>query len=179
MAKTLPSRFNPDLVGRDGTRFEVTVPIDRFERLRGILASPEGEVRASATFSRRKDHVVVAGRLRADWPLTCQRCLEPMTASIDEPYELVFVDSEAAARELPKALDPVVLDDTGQIRLVDLLEDELMLHVPAIPKHEDGARCVDAERSFGDVDAAVAEEAEGRKNPFAVLKDLKRPDGLH
>jgi len=172
MVKTLPARFNPDLMARDGTRHEVMVPIARFERLSGILASDEGDVSASATFSRRKDHVVVAGRLRTGWSLVCQRCLEPMTVSIDEPYELVFVESEAAARELPRTLDPVVLDETGQIRLVDLLEDELMLHVPAIPKHDEDERCVDAERSFGNVDAALAEEAEGKKNPFDVLKDL-------
>lgn len=172
MVKTLPARFNPDLVARDGTRYEVTVPISRFERLSGILASDDGAVSASATFSRRKSHIFVAGRLRADWPLVCQRCLKPMIVPIDEPYELVFVDSEGAARELPKALDPVLLDDSGQIRLVDLLEDELMLHVPAIPKHEESADCVHVERSFGDVDAALAEEAEERRNPFDILKDL-------
>lgn len=172
MAKTLPARFNPDLMARDGTRYEVTVPVERFTRLRDILASADGDVSATATFSRRKDHIVVAGRLRADWPLTCQRCIEPMIVAIDEPYELVFVESDAAARELPKSLDPVVLDETGQIRLVDLLEDELMLHVPTIPKHAEGEDCVDAERSFGDVDAAAVEESEGKKNPFAVLKDL-------
>jgi len=172
MAKTLPARFNPDLMARDGTRYEVTVPLEAFERLPGILASCEGAVSASASFSRRKDHIAVSGRLAATWPLVCQRCLEPMSTTIDEPYELVFVESEEAARKLPKALDPVVLDETGQIRLVDVLEDELMLHVPAVPRHDNHATCVETERSFGNVDAAIAEEAEGKKNPFDVLKDL-------
>ena len=175
MVKTLPARFNPDLMVRDGTRHEAIVPIRRFPRLADILASDEGEIRASASFSRRKDHIVIAGRLTADWPLVCQRCLEPMRVSIDEPYELVFVESEAAARELPKALDPVVLDDAGQIHVVDLFEDELILHVPAIPRHEDGESCTDAELSFGDVpEPGDGAEGDGRRerNPFDVLKDL-------
>ena len=92
-----------------------------------------------------------------------------MSVAVDEPYELVFVESDAAARDLPKALDPVVLDETGQIRAVDLIEDELMLHVPTIPKHDEDGDCVDAERSFGD---APAEEPESRRGPFDVLRNL-------
>ena len=174
MVKTLPARFNPDLMSRDGTRYEATMPVRQFARLRDILASDEGEVRATALFSRRKDHIVVSGRLRAEWPLVCQRCLEPMTVAIDEPYELVFVESEALARELPKELDPVVLDESGQIHRTDLFEDELMLHVPLIPRHDDPDDCTDAERSFGEVPEPEndAGDGEGRKNPFDVLKDL-------
>jgi len=172
MAKTLPERFNPDLMARDGTRYEAMVPIREFERLRTILASNDGEVRATAVFSRRKDHIVVGGRIHVAWPLECQRCLEPMTVAIDEPYEFVFVESERAARVLPEALDPVVLDENGQIRVVDLLEDELILHVPAIPKHDDLAECTDAERSFGEVEAESTGDGEGRRNPFDVLKNL-------
>ena len=172
MVKTLPARFDPDLMDRDGTRYEATLSVRHFPRLAALLASPDGEVRVSASFSRRKDHIVVAGRLRADWPLECQRCLEPITVAIDEPYELVFVDSERAAGELPEELDPVVLDDGGRIRAIDLFEDELMLHVPSFPRHEEGARCASAERSFGELPSEVAEEGSGRTNPFGVLKDL-------
>lgn len=154
------------------------MPLSRFPRLVRILASDEGEVHASATFSRRKDHIVVAGRIRASWPLDCQRCLEPMRLDVDEPYELVFVDSEAEARDLPDAFDPVVLDDAGQIHLVDLFEDELILRVPAIPKHEEGSACELRARELGVLDEESLDEptedavGEARRNPFDVLKNL-------
>lgn len=182
MAKTLPARFDPDLVVRDGTRFEVVMPFRQFPRLLELLASDEGDVHASATFSRRKDHIVVAGRLRVSWPLECQRCLESMQVDVNEPYELVFVDSDEEAGALPDVLDPVVLDDNGQIRLIDLFEDELILHVPNIPRHDVDSDCARLARERGVIDAAALERDDAsadpsadpsKRNPFEVLKDLK------
>lgn len=181
MVKSLPSRFNPDLIARDGTRFETEVPLDQLPRLSALLLLDVEGVSVSlpiispvisALFSRRKDVIVVNGRIRASYPLQCQRCLEPMVTTIDEPYELVFVGDEQAAEKLSKGLDPVILDDKGYIRVVDLFEDELILHVPAIPKHAEGERCVPGDRQFGELPAAVKEDEEGRRRPFEVLKDL-------
>ena len=169
MAKPLPDRFDPDLMARDGTRHEAVVPVARFERLVAILASDAGEVQASARFSRREDHVVVAGRVRASLALLCQRCLEPMVLEVDEPYELTCVESEAAARALAEELDPVVLDDAGRITIVALLEDELILHVPLIARHPEAARCAPPEHSFGG--EGIEPEA-GPSRPFDALRNL-------
>ena len=171
MVKPLLDRFNPDLMARDGARHEATVPVARFERLGAILASDEGVVHVVASFSRREHHIVVAGRLRSGLRLRCQRCLEPMVLDVDEPYELTFVATEAAARALPDALDPVVLDDAGQITIVAMLEDELILHVPLIARHPDGARCAPAEASFGG-EGIEPEAGTERARPFDALKDL-------
>ncbi|PID60856.1 MAG: hypothetical protein CSB44_09160 [Gammaproteobacteria bacterium] len=177
MVKQLPVRFNPDQLAADNSRFEAEIPFERFARLKALLAaSPTGEVdgvvRASAMFSHRKDNVAVSGRLTTEFPLVCQRCLEPMVLPVDVSYELIFVADEAAAEALPEPLDPVVLDEHGHISQVDLFEDELMLAVPDYPRHGEGENCVDPEQSFGAVDAAVEHEQEGRQRPFEVLRDL-------
>ncbi len=179
MVKPLPSRFNPDLLARDGTRYEVDVPQAQFTRLSTLLSSAEHSVRATAGFSRREDHIVVSGRLKTDFSAECQRCLEPMVLSIDEPFELVFVDSEAAAQQLTKELDPVILDETGQIHVVDLFEDELILHIPEVPKHAADQACELLDISIANVsvvdEAEVAmetQDTETRQRPFDVLKNL-------
>ena len=171
MAKTLPSRFNPDLMARDGARFHATVPLARFERLCAVLNSTEGEVHATAGFSRRKDHIVVSGRLSADFSLQCQRCVSPMILPIDEPYELVFVEDVVAAGALAEGLEPVVLDDTGQIRVIDLYEDELILHVPLIARHAQVADCAELPIEVG---SFVVEDEPGaaKPKPFDVLRKL-------
>lgn len=172
MAKPLPERFNPDLMTRDGTRHEAVLPIARFPRLVTLLASDVGEVHVDATFSRREDHIVVAGRLRTALTLQCQRCLEPMLLDVDEPYELTFVVSDAAAQALPDELDPVVTDDTGQITTVALYEDELILHVPLVARHADPGQCGPVQASFGG-EAIDPDEAEGgKRRPFDALRDL-------
>ena len=155
------------------------MPQAQFTRLSTMLSSAEHSVRATAGFSRRKDHIVISGRLKTDFAAECQRCLEPMVHSIDEPFELVFVDNEAAAQQLAKELDPVILDETGQIHVVDLFEDELILHVPEVPKHAGENACELVDVSFGNISAEAeaevtpqAEDNQSRQRPFDVLKNL-------
>lgn len=169
MVKALPQRFNPDLLARDGTRFELVLPQSQLKRLGDMLASDDNDVQITALFSRRKDHIVISGRLKTRFALICQRCLESMDVDISEPFELIFVESEQKADDLPKELDPVVLDDQGHIHVVDLFEDEVILHVPEVPKHSDMSVCNQGPTEFGDL---PAEMEEGKPNPFAALKNL-------
>lgn len=169
MVKALPQRFNPDLLARDGTRFELVLPQSQMPRLSDILSSSDNDVQVTALFSRRKDHILINGRLNTRFRLECQRCLEPLDVDISEPFELVFVENEQKASELPNELDPVILDETGQIHVVDLFEDEVILHVPDIPKHSDMTVCTLDQTVFGELPADVEE---GKPNPFEALKNL-------
>ena len=170
MVKVLPQRFNPDLLARDGTLFELSLPQSQMKRLATVLLSTEHDIQCSARFSRRKDIIVVNGRIRTVFALTCQRCLEPMTFDVDEPYELVFVENEEKAEALPDKLDPVIMDEHGHIHVVDLFEDEVILHVPDVPRHAASATCRVAKTEFGDLPSDVDES---KPNPFDALKDLQ------
>ena len=170
MAKVLPQRFNPDLLARDSTLYEVVIPQRQMQRLGNIVSSVDHDVVCSARFSRRKEHIVVSGTIKTTFDVQCQRCLESMSVPVEDTYEFIFVENEEKAEALPKQLDPVILDEHGQIHVVDLFEDEVILHVPDIPRHEDSANCRIAKAEFGEV-AVDAEE--GKPNPFNALKDLR------
>lgn len=170
MVKALPQRFNPDLLARDGTRFEIVMPQTQMTRLAGILASAEHDLHCTALFSRRKEHIVISGKIRTSFVVQCQRCLEDMQIDIDESFELVFVENEERAEALPKQFDPVILDEHGHIHVVDLFEDEVILHVPEIPKHADDEACRVAKTEFGSLPKDVEE---GKPNPFDTLKNLQ------
>lgn len=170
MVKALPQRFNPDLLARDSTRFEIVIPQEHMKRLGDILTSTEHDIHCTAMFSRRKDHIAVNGRIRTSFAVECQRCLESMNVEIDEPYELVFVDNEERAEALPQQLDPVILDEHGNINVVDLFEDEVILHVPDVPRHTDLSMCDVKKTEFGTL---PADAEEGKPNPFDALKNLQ------
>ncbi len=177
MVKPIPSRFNPDLLARDSTQYSLNLPLGQFGRLRELLLDDTAELQAVFRFSRRKNTVLVAGTLKTSFTLECQRCLEPMQLLVEEPFELAFAKTEAAAQEMPEGLDPVVLDDNGQIHVVDLFEDELILHLPAVALHAQLDECkadfiqenIGTEEQVGKNDAVETTE---RKNPFDVLKNL-------
>lgn len=176
MVKPIPSRFNPDLLARETTQYSANLPLGQFSRLRQLLlddsSAETAEMSAVFRFSRRKKMVLVAGRIKASYHLQCQRCLDPMQHDIDEPFELVFAKTEAEAQEMSEAFDPVVLDDNGQIHIVDLFEDELILHLPTVPRHASVGEC---KTDYIQDEAAVedsAGEQRAKKNPFDVLKNL-------
>ncbi len=171
MVKPTPSRFNPDLLARDPALYRVSLPLQQFKRLQEFLLDATGNMTAELRFSIRQKTPMVAGRLKATYVMQCQRCLEPVKYQLDEPFELAFAKDEILAREMPDALDPVVLDDTGQIHVVDLFEDELILHVPTVPRHTDSDTCVMQQQSFGEVEGDESATSTGRK-AFDVLKNL-------
>lgn len=107
---------------------------------------------------------------RATVRLTCQRCLQPL----DEPLHVVhsyrFVaDETAAEREDEDAEEDVLAwPARGQLDLVGLVEDELILALPLVPRHDHCPQPLTAPAQPDDGAAAA------RENPFAALAALKQ-----
>ena len=170
MVKRAPSRFNPDLLAREDVRFEAELPLSQFPRLSELLLENQANLVANFDVHERKSHRVVRGSLSFEAVMQCQRCMEPFSSVIQANFELVCVNTQDEANALPDALDPVVLDENGQLHLVDLLEEDALLQLPDIPKHENDASCQPDEHSFGEIQNT---EETQKPNPFGALKDLK------
>jgi uncharacterized protein len=100
--------------------------------------------------------------------LECQRCLQPMRLPVHAERRIFFVDGEDAAAALDAESEDDVLASTPAFDLAELIEDELLLGLPLVPRHE---RCPEPlPRAFVEDDPATAPA----DNPFAVLAALKR-----
>lgn len=170
MVKRAPSRFNPDLLAREAVRYEAELPISQFPRLAELVLDTDETLVANFDVNERKSHCVVRGALTFNAVMQCQRCMEPFSSAVQANFELVCVKSQDEANALPDALDPVVLDENGQLHLVDLLEEDALLQLPDIPKHEQDDTCRPDEHSFGEIQNIDDNQ---KPNPFGVLKDLK------
>lgn len=105
---------------------------------------------------------------RTELPLTCQRCLQPMEASISVDRSFRFVADEATAAAEDDASEEDVLALSRAFDLVELLEDELLMELPTVPRHEvcpEPVRLTAADDDF--------EAAPEKVNPFASLAQLK------
>lgn len=110
--------------------------------------------------------------LRASVPVTlqCQRCLQPVSQSLDVDRHFRFVGSEQEAERLDEIADEDVLVLMPRLDLHQLVEDELILALPLVPRHE--GRCpVPLPLP---VDDLLAESAPP-PNPFAALAALRTP----
>lgn len=103
---------------------------------------------------------------RAQLALTCQRCLQPVETLAHAQRSFQFVATEALAAAIDADSDDDVLVLCRTLNLVELIEDELLLALPLVPRHP---VCPQPLTPPGDV-----EPFEERAHPFAVLGELKR-----
>ena len=103
-------------------------------------------------------------------PQTCQRCLGPVDVPVAFEREFRFVASEEVAAVEDEASEEDVLVLSRDFNLLELVEDELLMALPAVPKHEACPSTVKLQVA----DADFVEEAQEKPNPFAVLEQLKK-----
>ncbi len=146
-APLLPERVEPYRLARQGRTLRGAVAAASLPRLAEAVSALEGDAEAELGFALDAAGVPHAtGRVRARVRLVCQRCLEPMTLAIDAPLRVGFARSEAAAAALPEAYEPVVVGAEEELALAGLVEDELLLALPIVPRHAAGEPCPGRER---------------------------------
>lgn len=152
------------VLAAQGTVVERDFPLAEFARLRDRLAEPAG--RATMRLTLRRIDGVPTGRLvvSAAASLVCQRCLQPMMTELCSESDVAFAAGED--ERVPGGFE-LVAGDPKRVDLAALVEDELLLALPPIPRHAAGETCRLPE-------AATAEPAAApeMRRPFAGLKDL-------
>lgn len=171
-----PQRLDVALLAREGERVEGQWRLAQLERLSEACVAPAGDaplepVAWSAEGETRTRpgaqpqvwlHVVADG---AVW-LQCQRCLQPMREPlhVERSYRFVRDEAQAEAEDLDSEEDVLALQRTHDLQ--ELVEDELILALPLVPRHE-----VCPEPLPLPVDDLEESPAE---SPFAKLAALKR-----
>nr|AIA11058.1 putative ACR, COG1399 [uncultured bacterium] len=122
------------LAGRHG-ELGGELELDKLPRLAGLLQSADGSVRASLRFRQRGEGgLAVTLEYETTVLLLCQRCLEPYHERLANRVEMALVDEGADEASLPEGLEPVEMDN-GRLLPVGLVEDELIVSIPLVPKH--------------------------------------------
>lgn len=173
-----PRRLDVGALARAGERIEGRWPLASFERLQDALhperrAAGDGEVAWSASGEQKTPRGAEPQpwlhlQAEAVLGLECQRCLGPVETLVRVDRAFRFVRDEATAEEEDPDSDEDLLVLGRWLDLQVLLEDELLLALPLVPRHE---RCPDPPpMSAGEAD--LEKDAE-KPNPFAALAQLK------
>ncbi|MFA7503757.1 MAG: DUF177 domain-containing protein [Burkholderiaceae bacterium] len=166
------ARIDIDRLVRRAETLSGSWPLAGFERLGTLLAGPGDEVRWRASARRRPrpeggDDTYLGLAIEAILPVPCVRCLGPVDIEVNDSREFLLVADEETAERLddPESELEVVAADVP-FRLADLVEDELILAVPPLPRH---AEC---ELPAGHGGEADAESPAQPRHPFADLRKL-------
>ncbi len=150
--------------------FTGRVPLSTFTRLAGLLADTEGDCRYEIEFGRDLSGLATVDLVaEAQLPLVCQRSLERFLLPVSVRQRLGLVADDAEESALPAEVEPALVGPDGALHPLELVEDELILAVPAFPVMPGS---VEVEAVWNDA-AAEADEDQPRTNPFAALVALK------
>jgi uncharacterized protein len=151
---------------REGRVLQGTLPVSGFERMQDLLVDTTGDLDFvlqgyKTEHGKYMLHLAVSGALL----LACQRCLLsiPLELDVDSLLELIPEGGDMSQDELE--------DDTrdflpvaGELNVVELVEDEILLNLPFAPMHQNCG-------------LPGADGVGERINPFAALAGLKgRPN---
>lgn len=154
-------------LAKAGDRLEGVLNLDLMQRATSLLKRPGGDVSYCLSFETDAEgRIIISIEIAAELEMSCQRCLQPMRVAVVRETDLAAVKDKAALEGLAAKYEPLLLAEQGQVSLIDLLEDELILAIPLAPLHEpeDCSASEDLERI----------RAEGKPSPFAELAKLKK-----
>jgi uncharacterized protein len=170
MSQRLPAQVDALRLAEAGGHLVGDVPLAGLKRIVPLLESAAGSAQVELEFGRDAQGVAyVRSRIEAELRLVCQRCLEPMAYQVDAETLFGIVGSALETERLSEQYEPLVVSDR-RLYIAELVEDELLLSLPIVPKHPED-ECPAADRlAQADEDADATDE---KDNPFAVLSRLK------
>ncbi|WP_197019181.1 YceD family protein [Thioalkalivibrio sp. HK1] len=110
--------------------------------------------------------------------LRCQRCLEPFDHRIDTRSHFRILSRKEDMQADPSAdsrASEILYCPEGRLMLEEVIEDEILLALPDIPKHEEGS-LPEGEicriPTLAAIDPAPSNSADPARSPFAALDSL-------
>ncbi len=173
MSGRLPELIDPFRLAEQRVLLDGELAFAAMPRLAAALADAEGGVQVHCEFGVDEQHArFVRIEVRGDLQLQCQRCMGLVAYPVQLTVALAIVGSEAAAERLLGDYEPLIVREE-RIPLAELIEDELLLALPVVARHADEQQCAPGDWVAG-APEDPGEEPAPRKNPFAVLGELKR-----
>jgi len=165
----LPITIDPFRSAQRGLTCEGVFKLSGMNRLLAMCETSSEQVKGKFDFNVDERGLnVISGTGSALVKLTCQRCTETFEHKLSADFVFSPVKNDEAAAELPSYYDAIELDENGEVNLLELVEDEFLLSIPLIPRHEPKDCLAPADSVWG----KLPEELE-KPNPFDVLKQLK------
>ena len=123
-------------------------------------------------FSRQLGQAVADLDVSAAPEVVCQRCMQPMRWPIKVKSRIALVSDYDAADRVPEGME-VFLVEADSISVRDLVDEEILLALPHVARHEEGSECADSKMQLPGQEAEADEADDPQvQKPFAQLGEL-------
>lgn len=165
----LPVFIDPLRAAQKRLDYQGVYVSEQLLRLASAVISIDSDVECVLSFAIDQQRLVVlTGSAQMQVTLRCQRCEQPFHYLLQSQYCVSPQLADEQAGQLPDSYEPIDVNEFGEIDLLALVEDEMILSLPVAPMH-DPENCEVSVRQM-----AFGELPEQPVSPFAVLASLKR-----
>lgn len=172
MAASKPEMVDVARLIAAGSDLQGRIPLQQLERLGSMLVETGGEVEYNLHFGRDEENrQMITGEVAATVVMECQRCLQPVSIRLDRPMAWECVWSERQFPNIAGGHDPYLMVEEP-VPLAGLVEDELILSLPLVARHEAHEVC--SPPAYGGDDNNLQEPDTREPHPLAELARLKR-----
>jgi uncharacterized protein len=159
------------LVGTE-TAIDFQIPLAELPRVSHELIGKDGEASGRVRFSRHLGQAVADLDVKAAPEVVCQRCMQPMRWPMNVKSRIALVSDYDAANRVPDGME-VFLVEADSVSVRDLVDEEIMLALPHVPRHEEGSDCAGRAMKLPGQEADAEEAAAAQvQKPFAQLGEL-------
>jgi uncharacterized protein len=159
------------LVGTE-TAVDFSIPLSELPRVSHEISAQDGDARGHVKFSRQLGHAVADLQVDAQPEVVCQRCMQPMRWPVKLKSRVALVSDYDSADRVPEGMD-VFLVEADSVSVRDLVDEEIMLALPNVPRHAEDSECAGRKLQLPgqDVEPDEPDDAQVQK-PFAQLGEL-------
>ena len=169
----IPTRVNHRKLATEKRKIEGVLPASQLERFSEAILGAEGDVAVSLSFRKgRGRSEVMIGQVTVPVSLECQNCMQPMRLDLKASYRHLLVQNEDQLLELEDDEDGIVCP-SEMVDLADLIEDELLLALPMVARHESG-QCAPEDDQLDDYRSEPEQDSGETYKPFAGLAELTK-----
>lgn len=152
---------------REGRSVSGSVPVSSLPRLLEVVGASDALLECELRGRREDGRNWLSLDIRGEFDLICQRCLGPIPFVLETDAELQVVapgepwpDEALEDGAISLGVDAIAADAAQAV--TDLIEEEVLLALPVVPKHEEGC------------EPPVRSDDKRTASPFAVLATLKK-----
>jgi uncharacterized protein len=175
MLDRLPEYIDPLHLADKRGALKGQLPLKSLDRLAEMLVDDTGAINVELFFGREGRLAKIDGYIEAVLGLECQNCLQAVDWSINCNIKLGVVTSIEQANRLPEDYEPLLVEE-GRVPLKNIIEDEILLILPAFPRHQH--TCFVPKFDNNNVVSLVIGGQSSPENPFSILAKLKNTGDL-
>ena len=155
------------------TALDFAIPLAELPRVAHELIATDGDARGHVRFSRQLGQAVADLQVKAQPEVVCQRCMQSMRWPVEVTSRIALVVDFDAADRVPEGLE-VFLVEGDSVSVRDLVDEEVMLALPVVARHEEGSECAGRDMQLPGQEAEEPGEAAAAQvqKPFAQLGEL-------